>query len=176
MWASALVKRVGLAVKAARHGRSAAWLSDRTEELGYRISPTVIAKLDSGHRGTVLGVAELLILAAALDVPPLALLFPDLPAGRVEMLPGQDMSSMAAFLWVCGLEVDTRPAPGSRLVKAVVARREALSRLAATDSRIVAGIDDPALLEAVTVERDNARAEVAHHETIIRECGGTLDA
>jgi hypothetical protein len=67
------------AMKVARGDRTAKWLSDRTDELGYRVSPTVIAKLDSGHRGDVLSVAELLIIAAALDVPPVAVLFPDLP-------------------------------------------------------------------------------------------------
>lgn len=99
-WATELVRRVGRAIKAARGGKSAAWLSDRTAELGYRVSPTVIAKLDSGHRGSVLSVAELLVLAAALDVPPAALLFPDLPDGYVAVLPHCTMASDMAMQWL----------------------------------------------------------------------------
>jgi hypothetical protein len=102
-WAKALVKRVGQAVKAARQGKSAAWLSDRTDELGYRISPTVIAKLDSGHRGEVLSVPELLILAAALDIPPALLLFPSFPSGTVELLPDdRQATGYEAVKWVGG--------------------------------------------------------------------------
>lgn len=178
VWASALVKRVGLAIKAARHGRSAAWLSDRTAELGYRISPTVIAKLDSGHRGTVLGVAELLILAAALDVPPLALLFPDLPAGRVETLPGQRMSSMDAYLWATGIGRDSDPTAGARLVSAALDRIDASARMAHAEVLRAkhAGAGDVTLAAAFEAQRDDARADVLRQEAIIRECGGVLDA
>ena len=62
-------------MKAARGDRSAKWLSYRTAELGYCVSPTVIAKLDSGHRGNVLSVAEFVVIAAA-DTAPIALLYP----------------------------------------------------------------------------------------------------
>src|SRR6476469_3816739 len=88
-WAAAMVKRVGVAAKRERGSKSAKWVSERTKELGYPISPTVIAKLDSGHRGEVLSIAELLIIAAALDIPPIALLYPDMPDGVVEVIPGR---------------------------------------------------------------------------------------
>jgi hypothetical protein len=102
-WSHELVRRIGAAMKAARGDRrSAKWLSDRTAELGYRISPTVIAKLDSGHRGNVLSVAEFLVLAVALDIPPALLLFPGFPDGRVELLPGYDAWPPAAVQWLCG--------------------------------------------------------------------------
>lgn len=105
-WAKELVARVGRSVKSARAGKSAAWLSDRTAELGYRISPTVIAKLDSGHRGEVLSVAEWLILSAALDVTPMSLLFPDIPDGPVDMLPGVEQTSFTAAVWVAGDDIE----------------------------------------------------------------------
>lgn len=93
-------------MKSARGNRSAKWLSDRTAELGYRVSPTVIAKLDSGHRGEVLSVAELIILAAALDVPPLALLYPNLPDGEVERIPGDMQTAAGAAMWFTGESED----------------------------------------------------------------------
>lgn len=106
VWARALVERVGKAVKEARKGRSAAWLSDRTAELGYRISPTVIAKLDSGHRGDVLSVPELIVLAAALDTAPVALLYPnpgDELSNVVQVLPAVETTGFEAAQWFSGL-------------------------------------------------------------------------
>jgi hypothetical protein len=95
-----LVERVGRAIKDGRGGRSAAWLSNRTAELGYRVSPTVIAKLDSGHRGSVLSLAELIVLAAALDTSRVVLAYPG-PYGDelIETLPGVEASNYAAAEW-----------------------------------------------------------------------------
>jgi hypothetical protein len=111
-WAEHLVRRVGLAMKKARGNKSAKRLSDETAALGYRVSPTVIAKLDSGHRGSVLGVAELLVLAAALNIPPGLLLFPGFPMAPVEFLPGRTAESKAALDWFCGEgNLPTEPEP-----------------------------------------------------------------
>ncbi len=101
-WAEDLVRRIGLAIKKTRGAESARRLSDKTAKLGYRVSPTVIAKLDSGHRGSVLSVAELLVLAAALDIPPGLLLFPGYPSGEVEFLPGRTEVSQLALEWFSG--------------------------------------------------------------------------
>lgn len=100
-WAEELARRVGVAAKRARGSKSANALSDRTAELGYRISPTVIAKLDSGHRGSVLSVAELLILGAALEVPPASLLLPN-ALEDIEVLPGKSMQATEALGWLIG--------------------------------------------------------------------------
>lgn len=127
-WATELVKRVGKAMKDARNGRPATWLSDRTAELGYRIPATVISKLDSGHRGSVLGVAELVVLAAALDMPPAALLYPDLPDGEVKMLPNRPARSIAAARWFSG-EVSRASIEGAVDPAQIDAERENMRRL-----------------------------------------------
>ncbi|AXK74715.1 hypothetical protein AVZ31_22885 [Mycolicibacterium neoaurum] len=64
----------------------------------------MIAKLDSGHRGSVLSIAELIVIAAALDVPPIALLYPELPDGMVEVVPGESISSIDAVRRFAGEE------------------------------------------------------------------------
>lgn len=102
-WAKELVERVGKAIKEARGGKSAAWLSDRTAELGYRISPTVIAKLDSGHRGSVLSVPELIVLAAALNTSPVVLVYPGPYQNRVEILPDRNAAELNAAEWFSGV-------------------------------------------------------------------------
>jgi hypothetical protein len=117
LWSAELVRRIGAAMKAARGSRSAQWLSERTAKLGYKVSPTVIAKLDSGHRGSVLSVAELLVLAAALDIAPTALMYPALtkisdgdkdvfvPGAyeqETELLPGVNWTEIEAAEWFSG--------------------------------------------------------------------------
>jgi hypothetical protein len=114
-WSEGLVRRIGEAMKAARGGKSAKWLSDRTDELGYKVSPTVIAKLDSGHRGNVLSVLELLVLAAALDIAPIALLYPGPYEQETELLPGVSWTELEAAEWFSGNLDRSNPVPGTSL-------------------------------------------------------------
>lgn len=102
-WHSAFGQRVGHELKTRRQqlGLSAAKLAERTEELGYPISRVLIAKIENGHRAG-LEVAELVILAAALEVPPVQLLFGDLAGGQVEVLPGIHATCWDAIKWTSG--------------------------------------------------------------------------
>lgn len=112
-WSEELVRRIGAAMRTTRGNRSAKWLSDRTDELGYRVSPTVIAKLDSGHRGNVLSVAELLILAAALDTAPAVLLYPGPYDQETELLPEVISTEFLAAQWFSGNHDAPNPVPGT---------------------------------------------------------------
>ncbi|WP_374026434.1 hypothetical protein [Mycobacterium sp. HNNTM2301] len=177
-WASELVKRVGLAVKKARDGKSAAWLSERTAELGYRISPTVIAKLDSGHRGNVLNVAELLVLAAALEVPPLVLLYPDLADGEVELIPGRPGSSWDAYLWATGeapsfTNPGARPSKGAELLAATRRRAELIATLPGLQIAAAAAPDELVKAALKTQESSN-RDEIDRLSALIRDNGGVI--
>jgi len=100
-WAKDTTGRIAGAVKALRGKRSAQWLADRTAELGHPISRTAISNLEVGRKGSV-DVLELIVLARALGVPPLLLLYPALSAGEVEVLPGHRASSWAAGEWFAG--------------------------------------------------------------------------
>lgn len=89
--------RIAQAIRTARQGRlSAQQLADETERLGYGISRSQIANYESGRKKS-LDVAELLVIAAALGVPPLQLLFPDEPDDDIEMLPSQRTSTFHAI-------------------------------------------------------------------------------
>jgi hypothetical protein len=184
-WAKELADRVGRAVKSARGGKSAAWLSDRTAELGYRISPTVIAKLDSGHRGSVLSVAELLILAAALEVPPVALLFPELPDGDVSLFPGTKVRSENAMRWFSGDALSlpfhtianktsgsTRPTNRhAELVEAVHDRRAAMRQL------LSASRDDVFRQQIAELKQEVSRLNAKIHQLggVVAEPGADTD-
>lgn len=97
-WASNRAADFGSAVKAWRkRGRlSASALTERTKELGYPITRGTIARIEGNHRAGKVDVAELLVLSSALGAAPLDLLYPNLPNGEVERLPGQEMASWEA--------------------------------------------------------------------------------
>lgn len=71
-------------------------------ELGHHVTRSTIADLEIGRRKHVL-VSEMLVIAAALQVPPLQLLFPNLPFGDAEVLPGVQERSVDAAMWAVGL-------------------------------------------------------------------------
>lgn len=87
---------------------SAQALSDRCTELGATIPRAVISNLENGRRTSV-SVAELLVLAAALDVPPAALVFPVGYTERTEALPGAEVPPFEAVRWFAGEEHSATP-------------------------------------------------------------------
>ncbi|MBY6366963.1 XRE family transcriptional regulator [Rhodococcus corynebacterioides] len=104
-WTQQLVDRVGREVRRARTASSPPLsgqaLSDRTAELGHPISRAVISDLETGRRRG-LDVADLIVLAAALRISPVQLLFPELPRGSVDVLPGRPHESHDAVRWFAG--------------------------------------------------------------------------
>ena len=93
-------------------GMSAQTLSDRCTELGMTIPRAVISNLENGRRTSV-SVAELLVLAAALDVPPASLVFPVGYTDSTEALPGATVPPFEAVRWVAGEEHSTTPTPAA---------------------------------------------------------------
>lgn len=122
-WNIRLVEQIAGAIKRQRESSTpkitAAELSRRTAELGLPISRAVISDLETGRKRT-LDVSELIVLARALGVPPLQLIYPNLPDGVVEAWPGaglpegSGLSSFRAAQWFSG-EADEMY-PGSAIV------------------------------------------------------------
>ena len=84
-------------------GFTAAELSRRTAELGYPVSRGAIAKIESNLRSGKIDVAEVLVLAAALDVPPVLLLFPQVATdGGAVILPNFMTKEDEAVRWMAG--------------------------------------------------------------------------
>src|SRR3954451_3004693 len=100
-WESTIAKRIGTAVQKRRKALS--WtgvqLADRTAELGYPITRVAISKIETNSRAGKFDVAELLVLAEALGIPPVLLLAADFPDGKVETLPGHTVDSLDAVRW-----------------------------------------------------------------------------
>ncbi|MFI9845167.1 helix-turn-helix domain-containing protein [Nonomuraea sp. NPDC051941] len=85
-----------------RQNLSVQTVANRCAEMGVPITRPKLAKLESGH-GNLLTVPELLVLAHALDTPPLLLLA---PVGRtdsaVEIVPGVETDPHTAAAWIDG--------------------------------------------------------------------------
>lgn len=86
---------------------SAQQLSDACTELGHPIARGVLANFESGRRPTV-SLAEVLVFARALRVPPLLLVFPLGEEESPEALPGEPASAWSALKWFTG-EADRLP-------------------------------------------------------------------
>ncbi|WP_052493108.1 helix-turn-helix domain-containing protein [Rhodococcus sp. MEB064] len=104
-WQLDLAARVGQAVRYWRddvRGYSASRLSERCADLGYPISRVAVSKIENNVRAGKLELAELMVLARALDVSPVQLVYPSLPYGGVENTPGAEERSLDALMWFVG--------------------------------------------------------------------------
>ncbi|MCF3940909.1 helix-turn-helix domain-containing protein [Gordonia tangerina] len=108
-----LVPAMGAAIRAAREAQSlsAVKLSALTEKVGHRIHRVAIGKMEEGEREPT--VTELIVLARALRVPPLELIYPNLPDGFAEAWPGHTERAFVAAQWFSGELALVEEADGS---------------------------------------------------------------
>jgi len=101
-WAAESAAGVGQRVRRYRGKMSARQLADKCAELGMpSLSRVVITRLENGRRESV-STSELVVLAAALDVPPVLLLYPLGLDDTVELLPGKSAAPWDAIEWFRG--------------------------------------------------------------------------
>lgn len=99
-WHRALAERIGRTVADLRkeEGMTAQQLADRCKELGVPIHRTTITKIENGRPRFDLG--ELIVIAAALNTSPVALVYPGPDYGqKIEALPGIYASEIDAAEW-----------------------------------------------------------------------------
>jgi hypothetical protein len=94
-----------------RLGLSAQQLATRCTDLGHPLSRDVITNLENGRRPAV-STTELVVLATALETPPILLIYPLGYATTVETLPGQEVPTWDAVRWFLG-DVRLRGMPQS---------------------------------------------------------------
>lgn len=101
-WQQKFADQVGLGIEEARDGKSDQWISDRTKDLGHPISRTAISEYRRGIRKSM-PVTDLMIIAAALRVAPVTLIFPRLPNGEVTLIPSVERpTALDSLLWFTG--------------------------------------------------------------------------
>jgi transcriptional regulator with XRE-family HTH domain len=102
----------GIGERVAHHRKradlTAAMLSARCAERGLPLDRNVITKIERGHRNSVT-VDEVMVLAAALDIAPVLLLFGVGTETESEPLPGEVREPFRAAQWFAG----ERPFPGA---------------------------------------------------------------
>lgn len=115
-WPARLTQSIAAEVRRHRaaQGMSAEQLSARCAELGADIPRNTIADLENGRRAS-LSVAELLMLAAALEVPPVLLLFPVGREETTEILPDYPAPTFRALQWFAGESAFPHPGRGDVL-------------------------------------------------------------
>ncbi|MGW2847892.1 helix-turn-helix domain-containing protein [Streptomyces sp. NPDC001108] len=114
-WQGRLTQHVADAVRHYRkeRGLSAQALADACAKLGYAVPRTSIANLENGRRSGV-EIAELLVLAKALQIPPIALMLPVGMSGSVEVVPGEELPIWDAIAWITGETLlGSEPQPGT---------------------------------------------------------------
>lgn len=99
-WAATVGATIAAEVRRHRQaqGISAQQLADACTELGGTMPRVVISNIENGRRSNI-SVAEVTLLAAALKVPPIALLYPIGYVDEVELLPGRMVSPIEAADW-----------------------------------------------------------------------------
>lgn len=100
-WGERFVLRAASRIREARRsqGYSVRELAERTKELGHEVTRQVLVNLEAGRRRT-LSVDDLFVIAHALAVNPLFLLFDQLQMGRPnEVLPGLQVPEWIALQW-----------------------------------------------------------------------------
>lgn len=89
-WSEAWTTRIAEAINSQRQalGLSAQDISDRCTALGYPITRPAVSRIYTGKKKFI-SVQEVIVLAEALELPPLLLLFPLARAGEpIDYLPG----------------------------------------------------------------------------------------
>jgi transcriptional regulator with XRE-family HTH domain len=102
-WPARIARVVASEVRRYRNARglTAEQLAARCSQLGLSLNRSVIANLESGRR-PLTSVAELLVLARALEVPPVRLVVPLGHAETIEVSPGKNAAVWDAFRWFVG--------------------------------------------------------------------------
>jgi transcriptional regulator with XRE-family HTH domain len=102
-WGPRLTRSIAAEIKVRRKalGWSAQELSDAMGKLGVDFPRSTLADLESGRRNQV-SVAELLAIAAALNVPPVLLISPVGASAETEIVPGNRVAAFRAVQWISG--------------------------------------------------------------------------
>ena len=163
-----MAARIGKAITKYRGGQPGSWLASETKRLGHPISKTTIWRIETGESKNI-AVADLLVIAAALNVPVSALLFhPD--EERPEVLPGQSLRIEDATRWLVGYPPSSR-FPALRQSPELVERTKAQFDLA--DAH--AALDDAHARVAALMATKAPEEEIAVAKSIVHARTVELD-
>jgi transcriptional regulator with XRE-family HTH domain len=180
-WPAELTRVTGQQVRRYREKRrmTADQLAAKVTELGLRYTRAQVTNLEAERRDSVT-VGEVFILASALGVPALLLVFPVGRVNAVEVLPGQEMTPWTALRWaltgrpqVLGTEVSEEDAEliDSFRYESDLIERWAHARAEARSLQDRGG--DPTEIEQLEQRQWNAIDALRHHRRLLRQSGLT---
>ncbi len=100
-WVRRWTASVSETIRIARGKMSAQQLSDRCAKLGYPIPRSTIQNLEIGRKESI-SIHEVVVLAQALNIPPLQLIFPIGREQNFELLPDTTVPTWLAASWFTG--------------------------------------------------------------------------
>ncbi|MBV9022309.1 MAG: helix-turn-helix domain-containing protein [Streptomycetaceae bacterium] len=111
-WPTAFTARVAREMREARKaaGLTMAEVAQGCLDRGLELTEPTIKNLETGRRSSIT-LADFVVLADVLGVPPVSLLFPLGKAATVEVLPRQEVSTWDALTWFTGETPTEQPAP-----------------------------------------------------------------
>lgn len=200
-WSESLVTRIAGAIRTRRQqlGLSVQEVADRTAELGHPLNRSTLSDLENGRRKDRLLIGDALALAHVLRMPVGALLYPNLPDGRVETVPGTATDSLTALdTLVRGPEIsdkeiaelverDDMPqataladwSSGGELIRAsrdLVKHRKSLADMTRRYEELVEkGNTDDDLLTMVAETIETKKRVIALSSDLVRNMGGVVN-
>ncbi|MDT6984469.1 helix-turn-helix domain-containing protein [Streptomyces lusitanus] len=165
-------------------GWSAQDLADRCEEIGYPIPRNVIANMESGRRAG-LPLVEVMVLAKALRMSPISLIYPVGYVDEVRQLPYEDpRPAWDALQWFTGSSAadDATDYMLDHFLAHDLELRPALAAVESEDYERWKVKTAPNRVQREAAERAlaryadqaaNAKHELRRHRDAIREAGGT---
>lgn len=181
-WANILSRHFGEAVHFHRNRLqlSAVQLSNRTKEIGYPITRGTIAKIEGNHRNGKMDVAEVLTLAAALEISPVDLIFPRYPSFGTQATPRFLTTAAEAQAWMSA-SPEYQPfgkahSPRAEISQALRIRTDRLlEEIARVERKLQFGDYGIPIPQSIT--RDEARAILTDLDTAkyeIQKMGGSF--
>jgi transcriptional regulator with XRE-family HTH domain len=182
-WSERLARSVARELRRFREARgmSAQQLADACASIGMPIQRSVIANFENGRR-TSIGVAEVLVFAAALKIPPVLLISPAGSEPSFELLPGRHEEAYAAAMWIGGtypaLSEDAslyrrNPIPDSydagKMMQRIDKLKEEIEELESLAGQLTARRD------AVHVEQEEAEKRYVHAKHVAAETNADDD-
>lgn len=150
-------RQIGVAIKAARESAGLKWvgLDTKTRDLGVPVHRVALRNIEDGQRDIT--VSELVAVAAALNVPPMRLLFPNI-LELVEVLPDVELTGVDALAAFIGISAS----PDSRAL------------FGEGDDAMVIAIEIVEILKSVRKQLDNRARNQRALE--LEEASGSLSA
>ena len=127
--------------------------------------------------------AELVVLAWVLKVPPVGLLYPALPDGLVEIVPGVEKPSIEAVMWFSGEiayghygddPAEFLAAKGGVEPVEVARERTTIEGQIAVWSKLAAAAKDPAVAQYYVNQIESAQARIAAINERLQQIDGAV--